>query len=319
MQNLIISLNVIMPLMIYMVIGVVLSKRGIISLELTNQMTKFLTKVFLPFIMFRNIYNADLSGLNGSFGIYAGAANLIGWGLCWFVFSRLEKDPAKVGSMVQGGFRSNAVIFGIPVAISLFGEGNTVEVALAIAICVPVYNVFSVLILEICGQKAAAKEGSAVIDYKSIAKSIAKNNLIQGAILGIFVNLMHIDLPDVVDTCVAGMAGVVTPMAFVLLGASFRISSARSHVKQITIVTLTKLVFYPLLFLILPVIWGWSGRVMGAMLLSCAAPTAISSFPMAKSMGCDGELAGEIVAVTSVASILTMFLWIFVLKQAGLM
>ena len=313
-----------MPLMCYMLIGVFLKKKGIIPIELNNQMNKVLTKVFLPFVMFKNIYAADLSGLNGSFGVYAGIANITGWALCWIVYSRLEKDPAKIGSMVQGGFRSNAVIFGIPVAISLFGEGNTVEVALAIAICVPVYNVFSVLILEICGQKAKAYSESggsekAKINYRSIAKGIATNKLIWGALLGVFVNLAGIDLPNILDTCVAGMASVVTPLAFVLLGASFSINSAKEDMRNITIVTLTKLVIYPMLFMALPIYWGWRGNVMGAMLLSSAAPTAISSFPMAKGLGCDGDLAGEIVVVTSVLSIITMFFWIFGLKQFGLM
>ena len=36
-------------------------------------------------------------------------------------------------------------------------------------------------------------------------------------------------------------------------------------------------------------------------------------------MGCDGDLAGEIVVVTSIFSILSMFLWIFSLKQFGLL
>ena len=40
---------------------------------------------------------------------------------------------------------------------------------------------------------------------------------------------------------------------------------------------------------------------------------------MARTMGCDGDLAGEIVVVTSIFSILTIFLWIFGLKQFGLL
>ena len=161
MENLIISLKVIAPLMIYMLLGVFFKRRGLISDKLNTDMNSFLVKVFLPVLMFKNIYQADLSGLNGSFGIYAGIANIVGWCLCYFIFSRIEKDPARVGSMVQGGFRSNAVIFGIPVAESLFGVGNTVEVALAIAVCVPVYNVFSVLVLEVCGQKAQMQKDAA--------------------------------------------------------------------------------------------------------------------------------------------------------------
>lgn len=324
MENLIISLKVIAPLMIYMLLGVFFKRRGIISDKLNTDMNSFLVKVFLPVLMFKNIYRADLSGLNGSFGLYAGAANIVGWALCYLFFSRIEKDPARVGSMVQGGFRSNAIIFGMPVAESLFGAGNTVEVALTIAICVPIYNVFSVLVLEICGQKAKMQKGTAKgkgsrIDGKQIALSVAKNKLIWGALAGLAVNFLGIDPPDAIDTVAAGMAGCVTPLAFILLGASFSLNAATKNVKALSIVTVCKLVVYPMLFMILPILWGWKGHVIGAILLSTGAPTAISSFPMAKGMGCDGELAGEIVVVTSVFSVLTMFLWIFGLKQFGLL
>ncbi len=324
MNNLIVSLKVIAPLMIYMLIGVALKRRGKLPEKLNNDINKLLVSIFLPFLMFKNIYNADLSGLNGNFGLYAGMANIIGWGLCFIVCSLIEKDPAKVGSMVQGMFRSNAVIFGLPVAESLFGVGNTVEVALALAICVPVYNVLSVIVLEICGQKAAIAKGKAgagrtKLDVKSILLGIARNKLIWSAVLGLLVNALRIDLPDPLDTVVVGMSGVITPVAFITLGASFNLKSAKENRRDLILVTLVKLAVYPMIYMILPLHWGWTGHILGAMLLTSASPTAISSYPMARGMGCDGDLAGEIVVVTSIFSIFTMFLWIFGLKQFGLL
>lgn len=324
MDNLIVSLKVIAPLMIYMLMGVGLKYSGKLPEKLNNDINKLLVAVFLPFLMFKNIYNADLSGINGSFGLYAGIATVIGWCLCFLFCSLVEKDAAKVGSMVQGCFRSNAVIFGIPVAESLFGVGNTVEVALALAVCVPIYNTLSVVVLEICGQKAAIAKGKAgagktKLNVGSILLGIAKNKLIWAALLGLLVNGLHLDLPDTVDTIVAGMSGVITPVAFITLGASFSLKSAKNNRRDLVLVTLVKLVVYPLLYMILPIHWGWTGHIMGAMLLTSASPTAISSFPMARGMGCDGDLAGEIVVVTSVFSILSIFLWIFGLKQFGLL
>ena len=323
MENLIVSLKVVTPLMIYMLLGALFRRQGVFSEQLTKELNGALGKAFIPFLMFRNIYQADLSGLNGSFGLYAAIANIAGWALFFLLFSLTMDDPARVGSMTQCAFRSNAVIYGLPVAESLFGVGNTLEVALTVALCVPIYNVFSVLVLEICGQKAkqlrGEGSGNSRIDVKSILLNIAQNRLIWAAILGFAVNFSGIDLPDPVDTVIAGMASTVTPVAFLLLGASFSLNAASRNVRAIGVATLFKLVLYPMAFLVLPILWGWRGRVIGAMLLASGAPTAISSFPMAESLGCDGELAGEIVAVTSVLSVLTMFLWIFGLKQFGLM
>ena len=108
-------------------------------------------------------------------------------------------------------------------------------------------------------------------------------------------------------------------MAFITLGASFSLKSAKENRRDLILVTAVKLAVYPLIYMLLPIHWGWTGHIMGAMLLTSASPTAISSYPMARSMGCDGDLAGEIVVVTSIFSILSIFLWVFGLKQAGLL
>jgi hypothetical protein len=324
MDNLIISLKVIAPLMIYMLIGVFLKRRGILNEKLNSQVNGLIVKVFLPFMMFKNIYQADLSGVSGGFGLYTVCGLIVAWVIFILLFRLRVKDPARIGSMVQGSFRSNIIIFGMAIAENLFGGEGLLEMALTSAAAVPTYNVLSVVILEVCGQKARmqkAAEGpkSVHIDAKSILYGILVNKLIWGAILGFAVNLSHVPVPSAVSTVVSGMSGVVTPLAFITLGASFRLSAAKTNVRALTVVTLLKLIVLPLAFLALPIYWGWNRYLIGAMLLASGAPTAISSYPMAEGLGCDGELAGEIVVVTSVASILTMFLWIFGLKQAGLL
>ena len=46
-----------------------------------------------------------------------------------------------------------------------------------------------------------------------------------------------------------------------------------------------------------------------------ASPTAVSSFPMAIEMDADGTLAGQIVVGTTLFCIVTLFFWIFLLKE----
>ena len=53
-------------------------------------------------------------------------------------------------------------------------------------------------------------------------------------------------------------------------------------------------------------------------MIMLASPTAVSSFQMAKEMGGDGDLASQIVVFTSAFSIVTVFFWIFALKQLAL-
>lgn len=321
MENLIVSFRIIMPLFLYMMLGYAAKKKGLLTKELNDGVNQLMFALFLPVLLFKTLYQDDLSGFGrATFIPYAMAGTVLSFLILFALFSRLEKDPAKRGSLIQGAFRGNSILFGLPVAISIFGEGNTAEVAIVLAAIIPIYNVLSVLVLEICGQAAVSEDprvkltlGS--VNWKNVAQSIAKNPLIHAVLLGLLANRLGIVLPDYLEKTMAGVAGVVTPMAFVLLGAAFNLSSAMEDKRSIALASLMKLVVNPVIFLILPIIWGWNGPVLGAILIAFGTPTAVSSFPMAKALRCDADLAGEIVVATSAASILTIFLWIFVLKQ----
>jgi len=50
-----------------------------------------------------------------------------------------------------------------------------------------------------------------------------------------------------------------------------------------------------------------------------ATPCAVASFAMAQQMDSDGELAGNCVIFSSALSCITMFLWVFITKNLGLL
>lgn len=80
-----------------------------------------------------------------------------------------------------------------------------------------------------------------------------------------------------------------------------------------------RLICVPLVTLLVGWLLGMRGVELIAVLSVFAAPTAVASTPMAQEMGGDAELAGEIVAVTSFFSIITIFLWILVMSKLGLL
>ncbi len=325
-DNFVVTFNIIAPLVLYMLLGGFLRRAGIMDEAFTKKINKLLMVLFIPCNTFSSLCRADFSAMGDLFYVfYAVAGNLLIMlvmiGLC-----KLGKfEPARLGSFVQGACRGNGVIFGIPLCESIFGAGNTASMALMLAFTVPFYNIAYVALLEICGQKQAALNapGSDArrkgLDWKAVGKGLLKNGIIWGVALGLAANLLHLPLPSSLTTCVSGIGSCVTPLAFIMVGASFRFSAVSGNRRDLILATLSKLVFIPLVFLALPVLQGWTSEKMLAMLVAFAAPTAIISFPMAKDAGCDGELASEIVASTTIFSMLSMFLWIFCFKQAGLL
>ena len=187
MENLILSFNIIAPLLCYMLLGALLNKIGIINEEFRNRMNKLLVTVFVPVSVFNSLSTADLSSISDiNYIIYAVLANMVFFFLMVFVCQRLIKDPAKRGSFVQGATRGNGVIFGIPLAATVFGDAGALEMARMLALLVPYYNTFEGVMIEICGEKARmlregeapASGGKIKVDFKKIGKSLLKNGIL---------------------------------------------------------------------------------------------------------------------------------------------
>lgn len=312
MENFILSFNIIFPIFMIMAIGYILRQVGILSDTSVNEMNKAVFKVFLPLLLFNNVYTSDVSGTFRPFlMIYAAGAVLLQFVLSLIIALISEKDNKKRGVMVQGMFRSNFVIFGLPVTQALFGSDAAAMASLLIAVVVPTYNVLAVIDLTVFG--------GAEFNLKKILKGIVTNPLIIASVLGLVFLGFKIPIATPIHTIISDLAKIATPLAFVLLGASFKFSEVRQYVRHLVISLSAKLVIFPLIVLTPAIIMGFSAPELAILLSMSASPVAVSSFTMAQQMGGDDKLAGQLVVFSSVFCILTMFLWIFSLKQFGWM
>ena len=66
------------------------------------------------------------------------------------------------------------------------------------------------------------------------------------------------------------------------------------------------------------ILLGFRGPELCAIFLLFAAPTAVSSYPLAVSMDADPELAGQMVIFTTVCCLPTFFLWVMAMSSFGL-
>ena len=66
--------------------------------------------------------------------------------------------------------------------------------------------------------------------------------------------------------------------------------------------------------LTLAVLCGFRMEKLGVLLIVFAAPCAVSSYPMAQAMGGDGELAAGQVVLTTIFSMATLFIFIYIGK-----
>lgn len=311
MENLILSFNVVLPLCLCIALGYFLYRINMIEEATQKSMNKLVFRVFLPIYVFNSIYTTDVAKVFDLRLVLLTVLGIVGiFAVLMVLIPRIEKDNAKRGVMVQAIFRSNYVLFGVPIAASLCGEANIGPTSLLVGFVVPIFNVLAVVCLE------TFRGGKP--DYKKMLRGIATNPLIIGSVLGIVLNLFNVPLPTGVHKSVTDLGKIATPLSLVVLGAGFRFNAIRGYMRQIAICLTGKLIISPMITVAIGVLLGLRNEMLVPVLAVFGSPIAVSSYTMAEQMEGDGRLAASLVVLTSVCSIVTMFLFIFALKQLGL-
>ena len=311
-DSLFLAMTVVFPLCVLLGIGYVLKYWLKLASVTTKQLNQMVFKLFLPVLLFKNIYTADLSSdFDIRVVVFAVCAILVMYGGLCFVIPKVEPDRRKCSVMIQGIYRSNYVLYGIPVTAAIFDENHLGMASVLAAIIIPMINILAVLLFELFRDNGKMNWGQA-------GKGVLKNPLVIASVLGLLFVFLRIPVPALLMGSVSTLGSMATPLALIALGAEFHFSSMKRYRKQLWISVLGKLVFVPALMLTIAILLGFQGVNLVVLMVLFASPTAVASYTMACSMGGDGELAGQILVLTTLFSIVTIFAFTFLLDSMGL-
>ncbi len=312
MQNLIVAFNAIAPIFLLIAAGFAIRRFGLLRDDALPQVNRLAFTVFLPALLFNNLYETDIgSAFSPRLLAFAVVIVLVMYAVVTGLVRLIEKNNKSRGAMIQAIYRSNFVLLGVPVVQSVFAGQDSGVTAVLVAVVVPLFNVLAVVTLEMY------RGGS--VQWKKVAVGIAKNPLIIGSMLGLLCMLAGIQLPVFVRSGISSLAGAATPVALVVLGASIHLESVGANARSLAICVVGRLIAVPLAGITAAILCGFRGIELGSLLAMLASPTAVSSFTMAQQMDSDAELTAGAVVFSSAFACLTLFLWIFLLKQLGFM
>ena len=169
---------------------------------------------------------------------------------------------------------------------------------------VPLYNIFSVIVLTFEAGDDGEKKDMSRLRQATI--NILKNPIIIAIALGLFVAYFQIDFPTIVDNTVNNIAKMATPLALIGMGAGFEGRKAMAKIRPTIAASLIKLVAQPLIFIPLAVALGFTGEKLIGILVMLAAPATPSCYIMAKNMKNDGVLTASIVVTTTLFAAFTL-------------
>ncbi len=313
MDNLYFSLNATLPIFALMVLGYIFRKMGLIDDKAASWMNKFVFKVALPVLVFKDLAGQDFAGTwNGKFVLFCFAVTLVSVGLIALLSKWVVKDRARRGEFIQGSYRSSAALLGIAFIHNIYGDGAVGMGPLMILGSVPLYNIFAVVVLTVTAENAP--KGKLV---KTTLLGIVTNPIILGIAAGLLWSLLKLPQPKPMETIVSGLGGLATPLGLMAMGAAFEFKKAGQEMKTALLAAFIKLFALAGIFLPAAAGLGFAGEEIVAILVMLGSATTVSCYIMAKNMGHEGTLSSSIIMLTTLGCSFSLTFWLYLLRTLG--
>lgn len=313
MSNLIYSINATLPIFLLIILGKVLKTTKIINDEFTKTADRYVFRIALPALLFSDLTENNVgSAFDGKYLLFCFSVTIFSIAVLWGLTEKFMKNEEQKGAFIQGSYRSSAAILGLAFINNMYDSVGMAP--LMIIGCVPLYNIFAVIILTLKGDNGGKKP-----NMKETFINVMKNPILLSILIALPFALLNLHFPSFVNKAIGSVANTATPLALISIGASFEGKKALKKMKPTLLASFIKLILLAGLFLPLAVFFGYRNQELMALLVMLGSPTTVSSYIMAKNTGNDGILTSSIIVLTTLLSSLTLTLWIFVLKSFGVL
>ena len=321
-ENFLKSVNAVMPIFILVVLGYIFNKANLFSKAFYDDAEKFVFKIALPCQIFLSIISgagrtdiADCTDLIVFVVIAVTVAFAIGLA---FVPLIIKNNPVR-GAVIQNCYRSNMAVLGLPLIGSIAGADGRFMISMLMPYAVTLFNVYTVIELNIFAPQDAKKSPTKLV--LSIVKSAVTNPLIIASVLGVVFLFSGITIPPeigfVTDTLDA-LSVCTEALVLIALGAGFSFAALRGKLRYSLPASVYKTAVLPLVAVLVAHFgFGFAGVKLATIFVTFGTPSAVSSYIMAKNMKSDGEVAGQILLLSTVISTFTIFVGLFVLNTLG--
>jgi len=313
MENLIFTTNTVTPVFIIVFIGFLLKRKKIINQDFNRRASKIVFNVTLPALVFSKIATANYAQVfNPRQIIFVYVALVSIFLFAWIIAVFISKNGRDQGAFIQGSFRSNFAIIGFALIANAFGVDSLANAAILLAFVMPLYNVLAILGLTI----PLHKEKN--LSAKKTVIDIITNPLILGALVALPFSFFGIMLPEILSTTISYLGALTLPLALLAIGGSLSFQSVKQDFKLAFAASVIKTVVMPAGLTFSAILFGFRGLDLAVMFFLFAGPAAVASYIMADAMGSNSKLAGNIILLSTLESIFTLSLGLYILRSFSL-
>ena len=262
--------------------------------------------ILMPALLIYKLSNAKFEANSVSFVL----ASLIAIFLTMIILIIVNKiTPTKNSSftsIVQGGIRFNTYVF-LAISGSIFGDTGLVLSAIILTFAIPFINILCVTIFALYSDNSK-------LDFMYLIKSIIKNPLIIGCVVGGAINFFAIPIHVSLGNLLEILSKAALPLGLLSIGYALVLKDLKSAKKDMFISCLAKFIILPLFIYLFGKMFGLDDIMISILVLFSVLPTAPSSFILARQLGGDISLMTSIITVQTLASafFIIIFLKMFI-------
>jgi predicted permease len=300
------------PIFILVLLGLGLKRWGFIDDTFVTMSSRLVFSLCLPVLLFTTITSIDMATTMALDVLgFSVAGTVLTFALSWLVALLWVRPRIDRGVFVQASFRSNLGVVGLALCANAYGKEGLALASLLMAAMTVIYNILSVVVL-------AYYNAARAISWRGVLVDILRNPLIVAIVLALLVNFVQLPIPMVLKSTGAYLGSLALPLALLGTGASMNLKALR-HSSSVTVLCLLlKTLLLPALITWLAWWLGYRDVNLGVLFLLFMSPTATASFIMVKSMGGNEALAANLIMTTTLVSLLTASLGLFLLRILAL-
>lgn len=318
MGSLLFGLNATVPVFLVIVLGNLLMRAGMLNENFISVVNNFTFKVCLPVMIFTDMASSDITGsFDKRLVLFSALITTVMFAVIWVGAKLFVKDKTIIGAFVQASYRSSVAVMGFAFMMNIYGDIGLMP--MIIIGCVPLYNIYAVLVLTM-----ESPESQSIHDIRrKLSKAmvgIATNPIIIGIVFGCIASVLRLyeHIPVMLTKALDNVSVIATPLALIAIGASFRGREAIAKLLPTSVSCIIKLFLLPAVFIPIAVALGFRDGALLALVIMLGSPTTPSCYIMACNMHNDPVLTSSAITATTLFSSVTLTLWVTLVRFLGL-
>lgn len=282
-------------LFIYLTVGYVASRRGVLSKETRIGITNLLVDILMPCMVFNSFHeDMGLEQLKTASAalIAAFALSFFAWFVGWVLFRHYPQ--AKAGVLRYGTLVANSGFAGLPVIQSAYGAPGLLIAA--------VFIIPNRILMWSAGV-SMFRQG----EKCHWVRNVLLNPGIIAIALGLTRSLLHIPIPGFLNTAIASMGNCTTAISFFVVGSILADVDYRTVFnRDALLLAVVRLLFLPACALIVLKAIEMNALSTAVAVVLTGMPIGSTTAILGEKYGGDAGFASQCVFVTTLFSLVTI-------------